>query len=292
MKKLRFIILATMLLGILLPSSAQQTAEDGTVYVQSLFTYPVAPDYLDNLEARSDWLMDNFWNDMDFKNKKGVNQAALQHAFGVYAGPMLYAKKAKVLNSVENLCKKAEKNPTLMIQLMKAAEEEFHSQRSTVYIDEVYRIFLNRFLGIKKIKKERKAKYAAQLAALDATEPGKPFPQGESAVTLPAMGSRGTVVIFGNTADDHSRQMLLRFATSVRAEQAVSSGDFEIVFIDKSVEPAMEMPSYIKRVYCEKPQQSYDLPFLPDCYLLDKDGVIVMRNKSIADVLNGAGIQL
>lgn len=54
----------------------------------------------------------------------------------------------------------------------------------------------------------------------------------------------------------------------------------------------MEMPSYIKRVYCEKPQQSYDLPFLPDCYLLDKDGVIVMRNKSIADVLNGAGIQL
>ncbi len=281
-----------MLLGVLLPASAQQTAEDGTVYVQSLFTYPVAPDYLDNLEARSDWLMDNFWNDMDFKNKKGVNQAALQHAFGVYAGPMLYAKKAKVLNSVENLCKKAEKNPALMIQLMKAAEEEFHSQRSTVYIDEVYRIFLNKFLSNKKIKKDRKAKYAMQLAALDATEPGNNFPQGGPAVTLPAMGSRGTVVIFGNTGDDLSRQMLLRFATSVRAEQAVNSGDFEIVFIDKSVEPAMEMPSYIKRVYCEKPQQSYDLPFLPDCYLLDKDGVIVMRNKSIADVLNGAGIQL
>lgn len=281
-----------MLFGVLLPASAQQTAEDGTVYVQSLFTYPVAPDYLDNLEARSDWLMDNFWNDMDFKNKKGVNQAALQHAFGVYAGPMLYAKKAKVLNSVENLCKKAEKNPALMIQLMKAAEEEFHSQRSTVYIDEVYRIFLNKFLSNKKIKKDRKAKYAMQLAALDATEPGNNFPQGGPGVTLPAMGSRGTVVIFGNTGDDLSRQMLLRFATSVRAEQAVSSGDFEIVFIDKSVEPAMEMPSYIKRVYCEKPQQSYDLPFLPDCYLLDKDGVIVMRNKSIADVLNGAGIQL
>lgn len=281
-----------MLLGVLLPASAQQTAEDGTVYVQSLFTYPVAPDYLDNLEARSDWLMDNFWNDMDFKNKKGVNQAALQHAFGVYAGPMLYAKKAKVLNSVENLCKKAEKNPALMIQLMKAAEEEFHSQRSTVYIDEVYRIFLNKFLSNKKIKKDRKAKYAMQLAALDATEPGNNFPQGDPGVTLPAMGSRGTVVIFGNTGDDLSRQMLLRFATSVRAEQAVSSGDFEIVFIDKSVEPAMEMPSYIKRVYCEKPQQSYDLPFLPACYLLDKDGVIVMRNKSIADVLNGAGIQL
>ena len=281
-----------MLLGVLLPASAQQTAEDGTVYVQSLFTYPVAPDYLDNLEARSDWLMDNFWNDMDFKNKKGVNQAALQHAFGVYAGPMLYAKKAKVLNSVENLCKKAEKNPTLMIQLMKAAEEEFHSQRSTVYIDEVYRIFLNKFLGNKKIKKDRKAKYAVQLAALDATEPGNNFPQGGTGVALPAMGSRGTVVIFGNTADDLSRQMLLRFATSVRAEQAVNSGEFEIVFIDKSAEPAMEMPSYIKRVYCEKPQQSYDLPFLPDCYLLDKDGVIVMRNKSIADVLNGAGIQL
>lgn len=281
-----------MLLGVLLPASAQQTAEDGTVYVQSLFTYPVAPDYLDNLEARSDWLMDNFWNDMDFKNKKGVNQAALQHAFGVYAGPMLYAKKAKVLNSVENLCKKAEKNPTLMIQLMKAAEEEFHSQRSTVYIDEVYRIFLNKFLSNKKIKKDRKTKYAMQLAALDATEPGNNFPQGGTGVTLPAMGSCGTVVIFGNTGDDLSRQMLLRFATSVRAEKAVNSGDFEIVFIDKSVEPAMEMPSYIKRVYCEKPQQSYDLPFLPDCYLLDKDGVIVMRNKSIADVLNGAGIQL
>lgn len=281
-----------MLLGVLFPAAAQQTAEDGTVYVQSLFTYPVAPDYLDNLEARSDWLMDNFWNDMDFKNKKGVNQAALQHAFGVYAGPMLYAKKAKVLNSVENLCKKAEKNPALMIQLMKAAEEEFHSQRSTVYIDEVYRIFLNKFLGNKKIKKDRKAKYAMQLAALDATEPGKNFPQDGNAVTLPAMGSRGTVVIFGNTADDLSRQMLLRFATSVRAEQAVNSGEFEIVFIDKSAESAMEMPSYIKRVYCEKPQQSYDLPFLPDCYLLDKDGVIVMRNKSIADVLNGAGIQL
>lgn len=284
-------LILLLVLSVVVPGFSQQTAEDGSVYVKSLFTYPMAPEYLDNIEARSDWLMDNFWNDMDFKQKV-VNQAALIHAFDVYTSGMIYAKKAKVLNSVEALCKKMEKNPTLLTQFMKAAEEQFHSPRSSIYIDEVYRIFLYKFLSNKKIKNERKQKYRQQLAALDATVPGKQFPEGGDGITLPKQGAKGTLVIFGSTADSSMRQILLKFGTSVALERLIDTGDVAIVFVDTNKNEDFEVPSTVERVYCEEPQKVYDLPSLPECYILDGTGVIVGRNMNLANAMRGVGIEL
>ena len=104
---LRFILtLAIALFGLAtVPAAAQTTAADGTVYVEPLFKYPEAPPFIENLGDRSDFLMDNFWKEMNFKQKV-VNQAALQHAFEVYSAPMRWAQKGKVISSVKALLKK------------------------------------------------------------------------------------------------------------------------------------------------------------------------------------------
>lgn len=295
MKKL-LIIIALLLVGLTAGNAQNMTTDEtGTVYIEPLFTYPEAPDFLGDLGNRADWLMDNFWNDMNFK-QKSVHQAALQHAFEVYSAPMRFATKGKVISSVERLMKSLEKNPVLMAQFMKAAEETFHSPRSEVFIDEVYEMFLQSYVNHKKIKKERKVKYAAQLEALRATVPGSVAPslpltdaEGNS-VDMPR-GSKYTLIIFGNPANTDLRQWLLRLNSLVQLEQMAQAGSAAVVFVSYNDTPAAfaslkeGMPEYVQAFRAVKPQEKYDIRVAPCTYLLDGEGKILLRNATLQQSL-------
>lgn len=298
----RILYISLLLLAVLMTNVTTAEAQkvtsnaDGTVIVDALFKYPEAPPYLDNLNARCDYLMDNFWNDMDFR-KKIVNQSALQHAFSVYTAPMQFATKGKVLSSVAELTKKLKKNPTLMTQFMKAAEETLHSARSEFYIDEVYELFLESFVSQKKVKKEHKHKYSRQLEALRATAPGSIAPQLEltdtvgNKVDMPR-GSRYTLLMFGNPSQNDLRLWLTRLNTSVLLEKLAAAGDIAVVYADtKPVsnewrEMEESIPAYVTPVFVAHPEYVYDIRFTPSCYLLDGEGKVIERNLDLMQALN------
>lgn len=275
---------------------AQETVTDGTVYVQSLFTYPEAPDYMDDLGARADYLMDNFWNNMNFKQKV-VNQNALQHAFEVYAAPMRWAQKAKVQNSIKNLLKKVEKNPSLATQLMKAAEETFHSPRSLVYIDEVYEQFLTGYVNNKKVKGDRKKKYEAQLAAMTATTPGQPMPDiamtdTAGNVASPRLGSEYSIMVFGDSRDAFLRQMLLKLNTNMALERLCTGGNLGITFVNTAARTSESdavldaLPAFVAGGYAPEAAGKVDLRISPSVYLIDNEGKIIDRNIDMERAFN------
>ncbi|MDE5869058.1 MAG: DUF5106 domain-containing protein, partial [Muribaculaceae bacterium] len=107
---------------------AQSSAaeENGVIYIEPLFTYPVAPEDIVSLGDKSNWLMQHFWDSFDFKSKKAVDQNALNDAFSVYSHPMIWADKDVVLKSTDNLINNISKNPVLMLQFTKAAEENLY----------------------------------------------------------------------------------------------------------------------------------------------------------------------
>ncbi len=58
------------------------------IEIEPLFEYPVAPEEIISLSDKSNWLMQHFWDNMDFKKKDAVNQSALNDAFRVFTLPM------------------------------------------------------------------------------------------------------------------------------------------------------------------------------------------------------------
>lgn len=280
---------------------AQQTqGEDGTMYVQSLFKYPEAPDFLDNIQARCDYLMDHFWDDMNFKQKV-VNQAALQHAFSVYAAPMQWAQKAKVLNSVNSLIKKLEKNPSLFTQFMKAAEETFHSPRSEVYIDEVYSSFAEAYAKSKKVPENRKQRYRDQLVAMNSTLPGMLAPSltlvdAHGETVIPRMGANFTIYIFGPSANNDLRQWMLRLNSDMALERLCDSGVLAINVFSTDVNDTSDisgiLPPFVPHARVSSGLEKYDLRSVPSVYLLDSEQRIMGRNLTLSDAFEIIGLAL
>jgi len=66
------------------------------IEIEPLFEYPVAPEEIISLSDKSNWLMQHFWDNMDFKKKDAVNQSALNDAFRVFTLPMQWADKTEV----------------------------------------------------------------------------------------------------------------------------------------------------------------------------------------------------
>ena len=59
-------------------ASAQEIIE-----IDPLFQYPSAPEELSSIQDKSNYLVNHFWEPMDFKDKKAVDQNALNDAFKV-----------------------------------------------------------------------------------------------------------------------------------------------------------------------------------------------------------------
>ncbi len=98
----------------------------------------MAPEELTEFRDKCNWLAENFWNPLDLKTKDAVDQAKLNHAFKVYATTCQYADKDKVTIAVDKLMKNIQKNPTLLVQMTKAAEETIYGPRAEFWIDELY----------------------------------------------------------------------------------------------------------------------------------------------------------
>ena len=108
-----------MLMASPLPLYSQDN--QNIIEIDPLFEYPMAPEELEGITAKSNYLIDHFWDPMDFKTKAAVDQNALNDAMNVYTAPLRWADKAKADAAVDGLIDKWSKNPKVLVQFSKAA---------------------------------------------------------------------------------------------------------------------------------------------------------------------------
>ena len=132
MNKLKYLILSSVCISTFVGGNV---AAQDVIEIQPLFEYPTAPEELNSLADKSDYLVEHFWDSMNFKNKTTVDQTALNHAFRVYTAPLRWANRDKALVSVNKLIESIQKNPALFIQFTKAAEENMYGPRAEVWVD-------------------------------------------------------------------------------------------------------------------------------------------------------------
>lgn len=286
-----------IILSILSVSSVGFTCNaQEIIEIDPLFEYPTAPEELESLEAKSDFLVEHFWDPMDFKSKTAVDQNALNDAFKVFSTPLRWATKDKAIAATDKLIQTISKNPTLLLQFTKAAEETIYGPRAEVWIDEVYLKFLNAIVKNKKISEGRRQKYENQLKTLNNSLVGNLAPEfnfenlnGDRASYFPM--ATPTIIIFGDPTNRDWRMARLKLESNVTLTDALNKGKVNILYMipNKSEGWQKDVSGYSGKwtVGCgDKLNEIYDLRTEPSIYLIGSDGKILMKNTTLPGAVN------
>lgn len=297
--QIKIILFAIALIVGALPFlSKAQEAQDEAIVIAPLFDYPVAPEDLTDLNARTNWLMQHFWEGMDFKKEQSVDQNALNDAFGVYTAAMQYADKKVTLASVDNLIKQLKKNPTLLLQFTKAAEENLYGPRAGVWIDEVYMKFLKATAECKKLPEARRIRYADQMRRLQNSMQGTRLANvkitdasGKESIWTPS--SPLNIIEFGSPDCDACRYAKNLFEVDYAFRKALEDGKVSMTFViisDDADGELMRMtsnyPSTWAIGYNPDIVDEIDIRDTPSFYIVDAAGKVIAKNITVNEAIS------
>lgn len=281
MKKLLLTIVFSVILGSV-PLKSQ------VIEIAPLFEYPVAPEEMESLQEKCDYIVKNFWNNFDFKQKQPVDQYALNAAFQVYATSFQFASRKEVDASVDKLIKAASSNPILMLQICKAAEENLYGPRADFWVDSIYLKFVDALVKNKKISESRKKKYILQAQTLRESAEGNAAPafwfqDKERASKQYFPMSTPTMLIFGNPDDTDWRLERIKMESNFKLSDALDKGKVNIIYIiPQEMEGWFEMISNYNPKWTlgqsEEASTKYDVRLNPAIYIIGSDGKINKKN--------------
>lgn len=268
------------------------------IIVEPLFEYPVAPEDMESLQDKSEYLLEHFWDRMDFKSKSSVDQSALNHAFAVYVTPMRWASETKAFASVDKLISSISKNPTLSIQFAKAAEEALYGPRADIWNDEIFIRFLDNVIKNKQVKKERKMRYQRLRDQLSNTLRGTLPPEFDY---TRVDGTRAhyhpngviTVIEFGDPDCDDCRMARLKMETNVAFSRLVEKGKVNVLFINPDPDEGWQeklkaYPSAWHAGASDDVSDLYDLRVTPSIYVIDREGKVAAKNIPVTTAMEMA----
>lgn len=274
-------------------SSVAGDPTSGQILIEPVFEYPVAPEEIPDLNGKTNYLMEHFWDAMDFKSKTPVDQTALNHAFATYCSSMPYADEKKVIKSVASLASKIKGNTSLTIQMTKAAEEALYGPRADMWIDQLYIPFLEVYLKDKKISESRKLRYAEQYrilkaTAVDAKAPDFMIELADGRKRPFAADKEFTLIEFGDPDCSDCRYAKMKLDISGVINGLIADGRLGVCFIIADDDEDGSMMEMVKG-YPEKwtvgksPEvvESYDLRATPAFYVLGPGGKIIAKNVSV-----------
>ena len=289
MKKISVIFLFLILFNF--NSALSQTV----IEISPLFEYPVAPDGMESLEDRCNFIVKNFWDKFDFKRKDAIDQYALNEAFGVYASTMRYASRKVVDQSVDKLLGKLSGNPGLQLQFSKAAEENLYGPRADFWSDDLYLKFLDSLIKNKKIKDSRKSRFINQANSIRGSEVGNTAPSFE--FTDKDGGQKNyfpmstpTVIIFGDPTDTDWKIARLKMESNLKFRDAVDKGKINVLYIlptevDNWQQNVANYNSHWTIGKSSTVSDNYDTRLNPSIYVIGSDGKISKKFPSLFEAM-------
>ena len=269
--------------------------ESGVIVIDPLFEYPLAPDSIVTLQDRSDWLLEHFWDSMNFKDKATVDQNALNDAFRTFVTPLRFGSAQAALNACDRLVAQIAKNPVLSLQFAKAAEEALYGPRAEGWNDQVYLKFLDNLLANKQVKKERKLRYDRQAKILKSTQVGTvppefdyTTPDGKTSHFEP--NGVITVVVFGDPDCDECRMAKLKMDTDVTFTGLVDRGRVNVLFVVADPDEGWQekLKNYPEKWHVgasDTVGDLYDLRSVPAIYVMDREGKVAAKNIGVMSAM-------
>lgn len=266
-------------------SMAQEVLE-----ISPLFEYKMPPEEMESPQDRCDFIVNNFWDNFDFKKTEAVDQYALNEAFKIYCSAFQFAAKKDVDTALDKLLTKLNGNPTLLFQFCNAAEETLYGPRASFWVDEVYIKFLDALLKNKKIPEKRKKRFELQASALKESMIGQKAPsfkfrdnEGNEKNYFPM--STPTILIFGIPEDTDWRITRIKMESNYKLSEAINKGKLNVLYIIPYdvKEWATSVSNYNNKWTLGQSTDAvphYDIRLNPSVYVIGSDGKIVSKRLS------------
>lgn len=265
------------------------------IVVTALFEYPVVPESIEDWTERNNWLIENFWEPLDF-NQKSVGQIQLNHAFKTWVVPMRFANKEVVLKTTDKLLSKLSKNPALLYQFTKAAEENLYSPTAEVWIDEVYLKFLKSISVNKKIDDIRKVRYKLQYEKLSNTLLGNTakifdFVERNGQKKEVYFNDKYTIIEFGHPDCTDCRIATIHLETDVQIAELIANGKLQVYYVIPDMdneEWQMQVADYPQSWIVgasDEVEDIYDIRLSPTFYIMSPDKKIIAKNAPVEEVI-------
>lgn len=294
-KRLRYFItaVAMWMCASLNGLSAQQAAAP--------FPLPDVPEALTDFTARTDFVVEHYWDRAQL-SKKFSNNKAMLTTFSNYLDLLPHATRSVAIKSIGSMMEQLKKNPTGMELIVDQAIRDLYGDSALYISDEVLMRFLKPAAANKKISKEKRQEYKQLLVRITSSMQNGHAPM--VAITN-ADGSQGNlsdyidndtttikILYLVNPDDDGFMLQRIRMAADSRLNNLIRDGVFKFIALypaaadSKWAAAIATMPEEWIKVAVPEGDKSFDLRVYPCLYIVDTNGFIRNKNLTVDDFLN------
>jgi len=263
---------------------------------EKYFPYPQAPDEIQGLAERSNFIVERFWERCNF-NTAFHSRDKMKEAFVDYINIMPYATLDTVNLSIDNLINKVKKQPKDLLTLAQIAEETLYGTSAEYWSDEIYLPFVRAVVNHKKISKTDKAPFKKQLTTLENTKNGMSVPGinltlrdgskfNTDSITAPL------TILFVSTPDCTDCMMeRVTLAANVNTIRHINNGKLQVVLISTepySTEWAKSM-SAVPQTWIAGTapgiDEILDIRMHPEIYILGSKHKILVKHATVPNII-------
>ena len=256
---------------------------------------PVPPDSLTVGEEKIAYILNHFWDTLDFKNDQRVHDPAfLEQNFSNFIAILSYAGNDARREAVKKAVKLAGADLSALTEFAEVAELYLYALESPYVSEELYEVFLEAFTEIEVFDEVHAERYAWQLRGLRKNRPGMtaadfgyvtPDGQRSTLHSTPATGE--ILLIFYDPDCGNCHKIIGSLREDSRVTEGIRKGELTVMAIysgdnfEQWKSTVGDMPADWIVGYENgriEEEELYDFQAMPTVFLLDKDKKILRRN--------------
>ena len=276
---------------------AQAPAVDETASSDSALELPLpkVPMTLRDVSERADYIINHFWDAMDFGDTaRSRNTAFMEQNFSNFISVFPFASEPAQQTAVGALLHKAEADSAAYVLLAGIAEKYLYEPNSPMLSEDYYILFLDRLVNSPILNSGSARRLRWQLEAANKNRPGMTaadfsyVTRDGSQGTLHGMRHGGDLLlIFYDPDCEHCKETMDRLQHDDRLGQMVADGTLAVLAIysgddhDLWVKTASSLPEGWTVGYEPGTMQedgSYVLRAMPTLYLLDSSKKVLQKD--------------
>lgn len=265
---------------------------------------PVVPPTLTKPADRAIYIIDHFWDGLDFSDTAVSRDARLiEQSFADYTSlfPVVNDSTARLQSAVDRLVKASEADSIAAAGLREIAEIYLYDVVSPMHNDDYYRFYLNSFIKSDGLDDGMRLRYEYQLEEIDKNRVGETAADfglvakdgSETTLAREVAGAPLTVVMFYNPFCSECHDISSAMADDPAVAKAVAAGRLQLIAViadgawsDNASAVPLDGPirEFAAKDNCIEDEQLYSIRMIPTLYVLDSEMKVVMRDAKPARI--------
>lgn len=259
---------------------------------------PVVPPTLTKPADRAIYIIDHFWDGLDFSDTVVSRDTRLiEQSFADYTSlfPVVNDSTARLQSAVDRLVRASEDDSIAAAGLRDIAEIYLYDVVSPMHNDDYYRFYLNSFIKSGALDDGMRLRYEYQLEEIDKNRVGETAADfglvakdgSETTLAREVAGAPLTVLMFYNPFCSECHDISSAMAADPALAKAVAAGRLQLIAViadgawsDNASAVPLDGPirEFAAKDNCVEDEQLYSIRLIPTLYVIGSDMKVVMRD--------------